>query len=512
MSKPDNTYAFYSHLAALGVLLLFFVPVSLTRVLDGDEGFYTLASRLVMQGGKHPYSDFFFPQMPLLPYVYGAWMSIFGYTVETARGLSAIFTVATGFLLYKYCLHYGIWAGWLALFLFTGGIFVFPWFVLVKTYALSTLLLFSAFFILTYPRGKTGLRFLVTGLLLGLAVSTRLFFVSLIPVFALYILFSPAVPAATWRKRAQLSGLCLAGLLLGLAPAVFFFLAAPEHFLYNNLIYHLQRSQAPAEEALNHKYHLLKVVLGIKNSHRDSGFHLPLLLWLNLAYLSWRTARGKTPSLAFFLAVALLGLNLLPTPSYLQYFSTLAPFLIVPVIEWFDALYRWAAATQNKALPLAVLAVLGAACINYARLIPREVYRHCVSGKNVIGVSSVCPLTPTKLYGINRAVEGYTQPGEYVISPWPGHIAASWASPFPRLENHFGFKGGKRLKKQERDKFKLPSENYLLESILSRRAPLVLLARGRLSSQMKKTLEQGGYLKVRTICGVSLYLRDDRVS
>src|ERR1700677_3660672 len=42
-----------------------------------DEGIYALAARNVMDGMK-PYRDFFFAQMPLLPYVYAAWFSIFG--------------------------------------------------------------------------------------------------------------------------------------------------------------------------------------------------------------------------------------------------------------------------------------------------------------------------------------------------------------------------------------------------------------------------------------------------
>src|SRR5579872_3619535 len=42
------------------------------RPIDGDEGFYTTAARLVWEG-KTPYKDFFYQQAPLLPYLY-SWV------------------------------------------------------------------------------------------------------------------------------------------------------------------------------------------------------------------------------------------------------------------------------------------------------------------------------------------------------------------------------------------------------------------------------------------------------
>src|SRR5262249_13938397 len=68
-----------------------FVPVSFLRLVDGDEGTYLLVSRLVADG-RVPYHDFFYPQMFLLPYVYGAWMKVVGYSWYAARLLSACFS------------------------------------------------------------------------------------------------------------------------------------------------------------------------------------------------------------------------------------------------------------------------------------------------------------------------------------------------------------------------------------------------------------------------------------
>src|SRR3989449_3051519 len=77
-----------------------FVPMSLYRIVDGDEGTYLLVSRLVAEG-QLPYHDFFYPQMFLLPYVYGAWMKLVGYSLYGARLLSAVFSVMLGLLVYR---------------------------------------------------------------------------------------------------------------------------------------------------------------------------------------------------------------------------------------------------------------------------------------------------------------------------------------------------------------------------------------------------------------------------
>ena len=73
------------------ILLLqvfFFTFIALHRFIDGDEGFYLLASRLVLMH-KKPYLDFLFEQAPLLPYVYALWMKFAGVTWASAKLFSA---------------------------------------------------------------------------------------------------------------------------------------------------------------------------------------------------------------------------------------------------------------------------------------------------------------------------------------------------------------------------------------------------------------------------------------
>src|SRR5256714_11854413 len=58
------------------------------RLIDGDEGLYTTAARLVWEG-KTPYRDFFYQQAPLLPYIYSWVWAVHPRSLLAMRFLSA---------------------------------------------------------------------------------------------------------------------------------------------------------------------------------------------------------------------------------------------------------------------------------------------------------------------------------------------------------------------------------------------------------------------------------------
>ena len=125
---------------------LFFAYVARHRFIDGDEGSYLLASRLVLLH-QRPYLDFFYNQAPLLPYVYSAWMKIAGVTWDSGRMFSVLLASLLGVLLYEHI--YRETRSWLAglsaVILFASSTLVFAWFLVVKTHGLAALLLFAAY-------------------------------------------------------------------------------------------------------------------------------------------------------------------------------------------------------------------------------------------------------------------------------------------------------------------------------------------------------------------------------
>lgn len=80
-------------------LAAIFIAIARYRLVDGDEGFYLLAAKSVFHG-KLLYRDFFYTQMPLLPYIYGLWLKIAGETWNSGRMLSSLLASLLGCLLY----------------------------------------------------------------------------------------------------------------------------------------------------------------------------------------------------------------------------------------------------------------------------------------------------------------------------------------------------------------------------------------------------------------------------
>ena len=130
--------------------ILFFAFIARHRFVDGDEGFYLLASRLVLMH-KKPYLDLFYTQAPLLPYAYALWMKCFEISWASARTFSALLTTLLGVLLYEHvCQQTRHWlVGLTAVVMFASSTLVFAWFPVVKTFSLAGLFLFSAYVIVS---------------------------------------------------------------------------------------------------------------------------------------------------------------------------------------------------------------------------------------------------------------------------------------------------------------------------------------------------------------------------
>src|SRR5690349_875427 len=122
----------------LAVTALFLVPLAVWGAVDNDEGYYGLAAKLVSQGDVL-YRDFFYTQSPLLPYVYGAWMEVFGFSLAASRALSVIFALALGALICEHASRRfsSLWVGAIAVLAFASTRLVSTWFSTTKTYALS---------------------------------------------------------------------------------------------------------------------------------------------------------------------------------------------------------------------------------------------------------------------------------------------------------------------------------------------------------------------------------------
>jgi 4-amino-4-deoxy-L-arabinose transferase-like glycosyltransferase len=437
-----------------------FVPAAIWRYVDGDEGYYLLSSEVVMNGAL-PYRDFMYTQMPLLPYLFGVWTAAFGETWLAARLLSVVLAVALGVLLFDVARRRfgrGLALLGVALYVFSG--LVFAWFPTVKTHAPATFFLFAAFALADRRDADKRNAWLAAGLLLALAVETRLIFAAAAPAFAW-----AALRAARRGKRLRALWPLGAGFGLGIAPAVAFFAVDPGRFVFDNVRYHAFRSSEGLIGDFRQKARVAANLLGLGTPDGGVPQFLLLVVAALLALVVLRQLRRPLP-LALAIA-ALLGVaSFLPTPTYPQYFVTVVPFLVVGVLELAAEIRSRVDARGDAAVARAFVAALAASVAVYALLSTVDIWRytHLYPDDRIGDVERVA-----------AAVDRYTSDGEEVVSAWPGYLYGSGAEQISGLENDFAPVIASSLSEERARHYKLLTASAIEETIRSRRIRVIVI-------------------------------------
>ena len=303
----------------------FFLFVARHHFIGGDEGFYLLASRLVLEG-KVPYLDFFYIQAPLLPYIYGLWIKCFGISWISARTLSALLTTTLGVLLYvDVCQVTRKWiAGLAAVVLFMSSSLIYGSYPIAKTYSLAALCLYAAYVVVSrISASSSGWMIAVAGLFFGLSVSTRSYIVVVGPVFLWWILHQSEA-----RSRYARLVWFLAGFTIGIAPSLCLFVASPSVYLFNNLGYHALRSGSGLIGDWQAKMFVAAAVF----AGSDTGLQFSIVSAVCLVAIFLPRMRRATSLLPFLVALVLGFISILPTPPFVEYFCMCMPFLIVAAV------------------------------------------------------------------------------------------------------------------------------------------------------------------------------------
>jgi hypothetical protein len=445
---------------------LVFGPLVAFRFLDGDEGVYAYASRLALHGHV-PYRDFFYEQMPLLPYVYGAWIGVFGESWYAARSLSALAAAATGALLYLHVeRRLGPWPALAATCLYALSGLVFGYFTIVKTFALASLFLFGAFVLVEARRP----RWLAAGLLVGLAVDTRLVFAAAIPAFA--------VLAVRRRAVSPFGG----GLAAGLVPSVVFLALSPHAFVFDNLRYHGEKTSHGLIGEPVQKLRIAGNLVGFGSADHALGVQFALLLVASTAAL-W-LLRGR---FAVALAVSLGVASFLPTPTYVQYFCVVVPYLVLLAVE---LAARW---PRVALVGLSAYAAAGAVAL-----------AHDVQ---------TSPLLKPSIRSVERvsgAVEARTRPGETVLAGWPGYLFGTHAQAVSGYTNQFAPVAAAKVSPREAARVHVLSEPAI-EALIRRRVRRLVVERNWVTSppfaDWDAALRQGRYRLVTTVETARIYER-----
>ncbi len=487
------------------VLLLagFFWFVSQHRLIDGDEGFYVLASRLVLQH-KVPYVDFFYQQAPLLPYAYAGWLKITGTSWFAARAFSGLLTALLGAAIYEQVCHEtGKWlAGLSAVVVFASSSLVFGWLPLVKPFGMAVLFLFLAYVILSRlssasPEWLSAL----AGVALGLSADSRSYAIAVAPVFLWWI----------WRvERARAAVRLLwfvGGLAIGLAPCIALFFTSPDAFLFNNLGYHSLRTSRGLIGDWSNKANILHLLA----RGPDTGFQFSIPAMICAGLLPWRRYRRDASLLAFLIALVLGVICLLPTPSELQYFSMVVPFLIVSAVCLVSEYVARLQSLGAVALAGAAVLVLLAGFVGFG---VRAFGWYLHSGLNVPGVYTPALArnwTLEQVTAVSAAIDQLAMPGEEVLSFWPGYIFASSAEPYPGFENQFGMGIAYALSPEKRQRYHIISEAGIHQAVASHGARIAVVGNqgtyigGAYYDASIGLLENNGYRAVRRLNDAIIY-------
>jgi len=495
-----------STLVFLLVLLLqaaYFYYVSQHRLVDDDEGYYLLSSRLVIEH-KTPYLDFFYQQAPLLPYVFGAWFKLAGISWVSARVLCALLSTMVGGLIYWHVWREtGKWlAGACAVGLFASSSLVFPWFPIVKTFALAMLFLFPAYMIFArLSRETPGWVVGAAGALFALSADTRSYIVGLLPVFLWWL----------WRGKQGGVGRTawfLGGMAIGALPSLALFIASPPAFLYNNLGYHAMRTNAGLVGDRQQK--LLTIAAVFAGPY--TGFQFTATSVVAFGLIVFRRARSGAALLALVIGVAIGVISILPTPFSMQYLSLVMPFLTVAAVLSASEYLAQTRSPQTLRRAQVACAVLMIAFVAFAVPVFRQ---YLFTGRKVPGIHGAADVpnwTLDRLTEVSRAVDELAQPGEQVASFFPGYIFATHAAPYPGLEDNFGIWVASFLSPEKRAQYHLITPGEVAKALAQHQPRLVIVSsnQGEWNAELDyaaclAALRAYGYTPVRQIGDIYVY-------
>lgn len=447
-----------------------FTLMSLFRLVDGDEGFYLIAGRMVADGFL-PYRDFFYPQAPLLPHLVALLIECFGPSWYIMRLLSAACAVGIAQLLYLHLRrNFGENLALVGMLSFSFSSLALPWLSVLKTYGFSQLLIMSAFFWLAKGSGGDSLKCFISGVFLGCALGVRIYLAILAPVYCLWIMS---------RERGGRSRVALVfalGVLLGALPVCMYWWAYPTQFVFDNFLYHTQRSYHEASWNVTlDKFLTIIWMLGgsLADLNLEGLEFLALFLPAILVVLDC-VKRRAIPSLSLLTAFTLTAVSFLPSPVQPQYFCIVVPFLIINCCE---AVYIFGRSVGYKGNNFRLGTVLLLSC--WLILSGSSTfYRFIISGVNVPGVREIGNTPSWKISTIREvgaAVDSLAPLDHHVLSWWPGYFFETKARLVSGLENHFAAGSWNFLSAQERKFFGVVTHDEIA-SMITEQIPCVVVA------------------------------------
>jgi hypothetical protein len=317
-------------LIALQLCLLVFFAFN--RLVDGDEGFYLSAAREVSQG-RTLYADFFYPQMPYLPYIFSVFAGKGFTTLFMTRMASVLAGILTTILFYLFIKRLAsdktVITILMTLYIFSG--LIVSWHSVAKTFAWSDLFLMGAFLSLaSFIRSPKVWQPILCGALMALAVNTRLVLLPLVVVFCVPFIINSG------KQFLQRTMAYFAPLLVFSIPSLIYLIRDTRRFMFDNLGFHFMRNPG-----IEFPHTLFQKLLVIGQLFMNPQILILLIIAIG-SFIYWRRNRAASghggvfasaSAVAGFTALVTVFFYLLPDPVHQQYFVQAVPFALIASVS-----------------------------------------------------------------------------------------------------------------------------------------------------------------------------------
>ena len=325
------------------LMLLVLCAMAMSRGLNVDEHQFVASGALLAREGFLPYQDYPFFHTPNLPLVYALLFRGTDYLLLSARLLSVLCALLSLILISRRMWrslsgHSGTFrvfiTGSAAILIFSNPVVRYScW--RAWNHPLATL--FATIAVLCLWRAlddrKSGRWYFAAGLLLSLAIGTRLTFAPLGLAFTGISLFLPVQIVIRQRMRNAL--LLAVGGVIGASPMLWLFALDGRAFIFNNFTWNGPISELYQRAA--EKYFGLgsKLLYILTNVLRNPGNLALLLLFLAVQYAALRQREFRKDPRNLLVLVSLPCLlmgALAPAIPYDQYFYEFVPFLVLGLV------------------------------------------------------------------------------------------------------------------------------------------------------------------------------------
>ncbi len=440
---------------ALGLVFVFF------RFIDADEGLYLNSAYLVRQG-QTPYFDFFYPQAPMLPYVYAPISDLGINSLFAGRLISLLISVILGLILFFY--YRRITSNsksslWLYFFYTFNGLFL-AYHPVVKTYAWSDLFGFLSFIFLTnflfFNSKKSNLFW--SGLFIGLAFNFRATFLVILLLEVVMVLFFSKIP-----DKFKSILLLFIGALIPCIPSLILFFKNPAIFIFSNFTYHQIWGTKVVQMGIFQKF----LVVG-KFVFYPQNFLLIILAIYGIRRSFKNNFKIGKSALAF--AIILVTIYFLATPTQFQYYEQSIPYVLILSGLGFSAILSW---LNQKKPSLKTIFSWGSVIIYFLALIPFF----------LIFISSVRERDQffkiSEVKKVVSIIQESTTSQDKILSVWPGYLVFSKREGVVGMKT-CGYEVTPFLEKNKIQALNLVTKSEIEKILTEKKAKLVVVWEGGL--------------------------------